>query len=305
MANRILRKRTSMFLALGVLATAMPSRAQEPDARRWTVDVEGMYRIVPNITYVTADNYESKLDVYAPRDTAGGPRPTVVFIHGGGWVNGTKEGASFAVLPYLARGWAAVNVEYRLAKVSRAPAAVEDARCALLWVWRNARVYGFDTTRVVVSGSSAGAHLALMASMLPVSAGLDRECQGPGEPKVAAIVNWYGITDVNDILSGPNEKRYAVEWLGSMTDREAVARRVSPLTYVRAGLPPVISIQGDADRTVPYTHSLRLRDALTQAGVPNELITIPGGGHGNFPTAERQRAYAAIEVFLNRYVGAR
>jgi acetyl esterase/lipase len=193
-----------------------------------------------------------------------------------------------------------VNVEYRLADVSLAPAAVEDARCALRWVWTHAKEYNFDTTRIVVTGSSAGGHLALTTGMLPLSAGLDRQCQAAGEPKVAAIVNWYGITDVNDILSGVNEKRYAVEWFGSMLDREEIARRVSPLTYVRPGLPPVITIQGDADRTVPYSHSLRLRDALTKAGVTNELVTIPGGGHGNFPAAERQRAYATIDAFLTK-----
>jgi acetyl esterase/lipase len=294
--------RRSMLAALALFIASSSARGQETDPYRWAVDAEGAYRIMSNITYVTANGYDAKLDVYMPKDTSGGRKPTVVFMHGGGWVKGTKEAEAFGVLPYLAKGWAAVNVEYRLASTSLAPAAVEDARCALLWVWRNAKAYNFDTTRVVVSGSSAGGHLALMAGMLPVSAGLDRECQGPGDPKVAAIVNWYGITDVADILSGPNEKRYAVAWFGSMVDRESVARRISPLTYVRPGLPPVISIQGDADRTVPYTHSLRLRDALTKAGVPNELVTIPGGNHGNFSASERQRAYAAIDAFLARYV---
>ena len=290
------------FLAVLALVGAQQASAQVSENYRWAVDVEGQYRIVSNITYVTATGVDVKLDVYASRDTTHGPKPTVVFYHGGGWVNLTKESHAFAVLPYLAKGWNAVNVEYRLASTAMAPAAVEDARCALLWVWRNAKAYNFDTTRVVVSGSSAGGHLALIAGMLPVSAGLDRQCQGPGDPKPAAIVNWYGITDVNDIISGPNEKRYAVAWFGSTMDRDAIAKRVSPLTYVRAGLPPVITIQGDADRTVPYAHSLRLRDALTKAGVPNELVTIPGGGHGNFPAAERQRAYAAVDAFLAKYV---
>ncbi|MDB4914434.1 MAG: Esterase/lipase [Gemmatimonadetes bacterium] len=287
---------------LAILAFASTARAQSNGNYRFAVDVEGEYRIISNITYVTATGYDAKLDVYESRDTTHGPKPTVVFYHGGGWVNLTKDSHAFAVLPYLAKGWNAVNVDYRLASTALAPAAVEDARCALLWVWRNAKAYNIDTTRIVVSGSSAGGHLALMAGMLPVSEGLDRQCQGKGDPRPAAIVNWYGISDVNDIISGPNEKRYAVAWFGSLTDREAIAKRVSPLTYVRPGLPPTISIQGDADRVVPYTHSLRLRDALNKAGVPNELITVPGGGHGNFSAPERQRAYAAIDAFLARYV---
>lgn len=292
-----------MRRALAILALASTTAAaQTNDSYRWAVDIEGQYHVTPGITYVTATGVDVKLDVYASIDTTHGPRPTVVFYHGGGWVRLTKESHNLAILPYLAKGWNAVNVEYRLGSQAVAPAAVEDARCALLWVWRNAKVYHFDTTRVVVSGSSAGGHLALMAGMAPVSAGLDRQCQGPGDPKPAAIVNWYGIADVNDILSGTNEKRYAVAWFGSTTDRDAIAKRVSPLTYVRPGLPPTITIQGDADRVVPYTQSLRLRDALTKAGVPNELITIPGGGHGNFPPAERQRAYAAVDAFLAKYV---
>jgi hypothetical protein len=71
--------------------------------------------------------------------------------------------------------------------------------------------------------------------------------------KVAAIVNWYGITDVADLLDGPNAKHYAMEWLGSLSNGEELARKVSPINYVRAGLPPIITIHGDQDDIVPYT----------------------------------------------------
>ena len=110
-------------------------------------------------------------------------------------------------------------------------------------------------------------------------------------PKVAAIINWYGITDVNDMLAGANARSYAVQWVGSGKNRDDVAKTVSPLTYVRAGLPPILSIQGDADPIVPYSQNTRLRDALTKAGTPNELLTIPGGGHGNFNAEQRSQAY--------------
>ena len=98
--------------------------------------------------------------------------------------------------------------------------------------------------------------------MIPESAGLDRECPGVPLPKVAAIIDRYGITDVGDLLDGPNLKSYAVAWLGSQPNRMEIARTVSPLTYVRSGLPPILSIQGDADPTVPYSHSVRLQEAL-------------------------------------------
>jgi len=258
------------------------------------------YRIVPNITYVTANNFEAKLDVYSRTDTQA-PQPTIIFIHGGGWTGGAKETQTFNLTPYLEMGWNAVNVEYRLARVSLAPAAVEDCLCALRWVIRNAKQYGFDTTKLVVSGGSAGGHLALTTGMIPASAGLDRQCPGTEELKVAAIVDWYGITDVADLLDGENMRAYAVQWLGSMPNRVEIAKRVSPLTYVRAGIPPIISIQGDADPVVPYSHSVRLQQALEKAGVDHELVTIPGGKHGNFTRAENQRAYVAIKAFLAKH----
>jgi acetyl esterase/lipase len=204
-------------------------------------------------------------------------------------------------LPWLEMGWNVVNVEYRLARISRAPAAVEDCLCALRWIGAHAAEYKIDPKRLVVSGDSAGGHLALTTGMIPDSAGLDRECASTTPlPKVAAIVNWYGITDVADILDGPNMKLYAVTWMGSMPNRTEIAKRVSPLTYVRADLPPIFTIHGDADPTVPYTHATRLHEALRAAGVQNQLLTIPGGKHGNFTADERLRIFTAIEEFLEK-----
>jgi acetyl esterase/lipase len=198
-------------------------------------------------------------------------------------------------------GYAVVNVSYRLARVAQAPAAVEDCLCALRWIARNAKEYEFDLSRIVTTGYSAGGHLALTTAMIPASAGLDRQCPGPDMPKVAAVVNWYGITDVVDLLDGPNMKPYAVSWLGSAPDREAVARRVSPLSYVRKDLPPTLTIHGDADPTVPYTHATRLHAALQNGGATSELVTIPKGVHGNFPRAEQIRAVAAMRAFLAKH----
>ena len=285
-----------LSLTLGVLMVSVyPALGQG-----FSASITAPYRVTPNITYLTAANFEAKLDVYSRTDLTT-PQPTLIWIHGGGWTGGNKEGATFSLLPYMEMGWNVVNVEYRLAKISLAPAAVEDCLCALRWVFHNAKQYGFDTSKIVVSGGSAGGHLALTTAMIPASAGLDRECPGTEELKVAAVVDWYGITDVADLLDGANMKTYAVQWLGSMPNRVEIANRVSPLTYVRAGLPPIISIQGDQDPVVPYSHSVRLQDALKKVAVDGELITIPGGKHGGFTRAENQRAYAAIRAFLAKH----
>lgn len=281
---------------------------QLSEAEKASVLVAHDYDVSVNITYKVANNYESKLDVYRPRE-AKTPTPIVMAIHGGGWVGGAKEETLLSDLPYLNMGFAVVNVEYRLGKVSPAPAAVEDCLCALHWIGRNAKKYNFDLNKVVVTGDSAGGHLALTTSMIPFSAGFENECAyeddenwaGPwtdSRPKVAAVINWFGITDVADMLQGPNTRAYAVSWLGSLPNREDLAKRLSPLTYVRSGLPPILTIHGDADKIVPYSHAVRLHEALTKAGIRNQLFTIPGGGHGDFTGDQDVKAFEAIRTFL-------
>ena len=83
-----------------------------------------------------------------------------------------------------------------------------------------------------------------------------------------------------------------------MPNASEVAKSVSPLTYVRPGLPPIITIHGDKDDVVPYAQATRLREALDKAGVPNKLVTIPGGGHGMFTQEQYATAYDEIWTFL-------
>src|ERR1700719_1391109 len=287
---------TTLFAAL---AFGPAAHAQSAEGLTKALHIYDSYRVVSNITYLTANNWDAKLDVYQARD-ATTPNPTLIYFHGGGWTAGSKESSSLTFLPFLDMGWNVVNVEYRLAKISLALAAVQDSLCALRWVYRNGKEYNVDTNRLVLMGNSAGGHLALTTGMSPASESLDSLCPGSEELKVAAIINWYGITDVNELLAGPNVRNFAVTWLGGMSNREEIAKRVSPLTYVRAGLPPIISIQGDADPTVPYSQNIRLHQALDKAGISNELVTIPGGKHGGFSEAEMTKAYAAIRAFLDK-----
>ena len=271
------------------------------------------YEVHTNIVYRVANNYEAKLDVYQPAGKSQ-PTPVVIVIHGGGWIAGTKEERTLEIPPFLQMGFAAVNVEYRLAQTSLAPAAVEDCRCALHWVFANAKKYNFDPARVVLQGGSAGGHLVLTTGMLTPAAGFDKECwtgqenfwsQSPGtdsDPRVAAIVNWFGISDVLDELHGPNAKGYAVIWLGDQPNADDLAKRLSPINYVTRSTPPIITIHGDKDALVPYGQSVRLHKALDAAGVPNQLYTVPGANHGGFSYEQNQGAWAAIREFLKKNV---
>ena len=291
---------SGILIVLAIMFAPIVAWGQVSDSGQWTAVIDGQYRVVPNVTYLTANNYEAKLDLYLPRNSTE-PNSTLVYIHGGGWVGGSKEVSIFRLLPYLEMGWSVVNVEYRLPGTSLAPAAVEDCRCALRWIIRNSEEYNLDTNKIVITGHSAGGHLSLITGMLTASAGLDRQCPGDEELKVAAIINWYGITDVGELLEGPNMKSYAVAWMGSMQNRHEIADRVSPLTYVRDELPPILTIHGDADPSVPYSHAVRLHEALTEVGVPNKLLTISGGKHGRFGSSETLRAYTAIHKFLKEH----
>jgi len=234
------------------------------------------YQIEANIRY---DRYpETVLDIVQSRAPALKNRPGVIVIHGGGWVEGDKESMleRFCV-PFVQHDFVAANIEYRLAKAAPAPAAVNDVLKAAQWFHNHAAEYKVDANQIIVVGESAGGQLALMVAMAPPSADL-----GP-VTKIVAVVDFYGIADVAGQLEGSNKQPYAEAWIPEQPARMDLARRVSPITYVRKGLPPVLAIHGDADPYVPYEQSAHLTKALKSAGSDAELITVQGGQHGFAP----------------------
>jgi len=293
-----------------VVLTSSVSIAQTSPSAPWVDYASGEYDIFPNITYGTANATALKLDLYLPRNRTSSV-PTLLLFHGGGWVAGMKERNVMQLLPYLSMGWAVLNVEYRLASDSPAPAAVEDCLCALRWAGAHAKEYNLDTARFVVTGGSAGGHLALIVGMLPPDSPFYRGCPTDDktrwkegtEPlvRVAAIINWYGIPDVEGLLEGPNAKHYAIEWFGSMSSRKELAHAVSPINYVRPGLPPIISIHGDEDDIAPYAQAVRLHKALDAVTVPNSLIPIHGAKHDGFSKEALVSSFAAIREFLRAH----
>jgi acetyl esterase/lipase len=291
-----MRKAILLVMALTTMQTGF---GQLPPSATWAAHASNEYQAFPNVTYLTASNYEAKMDIYQRRG-ATTPQPTVIFMHGGFWAAGSKETSLMSLMPWFEMGWNVVNVDYRLARVALAPAAVEDCLCALRFLAVQAKTYNIDVNRLVTTGESAGGHLSLTTAMIPESAGLDRQCAGALLPKVAGVINWYGITDVADVVDGPHRANLAAQWLGSLPNRDEITRRVSPLTYVRTGLPPIMTIHGDSDPLVPYPQAVKLHEALTKAGVQNQLLTIPGGKHGGFTPDERTRIYIAIREFLAR-----
>jgi acetyl esterase/lipase len=196
-----------------------------------------------------------------------------------------------------------INIDYRVADDSLAPAAVEDCRCALRWLYRHAKEYGFDTSKIVVAGESAGGHLALTTALLDFGDGFDNRCpprEGDVPLKTAAVISYSGPTDVADVLEGAHQQWYALMWFGSVPNRIELARRLSPLTHVRPGLPPIILAHGDQDPYVPYSQAARLHESLDRMGDLNQLITVPGPTHGwalERDLSVQQRVFEALENY--------
>jgi acetyl esterase/lipase len=246
--------------------------------------------IKPNIPY---DRYpQTVLDILRRKGDAAGNRPGMLVIHGGGWVRQVKERiVQGFCLPFVERGFVVANVEYRLGPVAPAPAAVTDVLVAAQWFHRHAREYGVDPNRIAVIGESAGAHLALMVGMSSAAAAL-----GP-VTKVAAVLDVFGVADVTDQLFGPHPMWYAQEWIPEQPHRRELSDRVSPLRYIRQGLPATLIIHGDSDEVVPYAQSRQLASGLRDAGVDVEFITVANGKHG-FTVEQWEHVLPRIFQFL-------
>ncbi|MDR0419423.1 MAG: alpha/beta hydrolase, partial [Prevotellaceae bacterium] len=243
-----------------------------------------------DVVYKTIDDWDGRMDLYLPPND-GNPTPIIINMHGGGWNHGEKEQISgFGSI--MKHNIAVANVEYRLTPQALAPAAVEDVRCAMLYIINNAKELNVDVNRIVFMGGSAGAHLALTAAYLQENSAYDAGCNKGIPFKVAAVLDRYGPTDLANFFS----YKSVVNWLGGQN--VDLAKKMSPLYYVNAKTPPTFIVHGDADAIVPYSQSKVLHDALIKAGVKTEFITVEGGGHGNFSKEKKDEVEEALVKFL-------
>ena len=223
------------------------------------------------------------------------PRPILVWIHGGGWVAGDKAAEVPQLIPYLERGWNVVNVNYRQGP-GTAPQAVDDVMCAYQRVIEIVEASGIPTDQVVVSGASAGGHLALLVGMLNSDG--NHPCRTTSPPK--AVVNWFGITDIEAVQEFLSETRpegnYAAAWIGNAAKVKEISSQYSPLFLVTENTPPIITVHGDVDTVVPYEQASALHESLSTT---NRLITIEDGNHSGFSDAQYRDAFQAIFQFID------
>lgn len=286
-----------IFLIAALFLTATTQAQTEDTASVKPVVFPVGYSSQLNVVYTTAKDWEGKMDLYLPAKEKG-PSPVIINIHGGGWNKGNKESQT-GFNTFFKEGFAVANIAYRLTGQATAPAAVEDTRCALIYLIKNAKALNIDVNKMVIMGGSAGGHLALMGGLLGNNHRFDTNCPGVDNIKVAAIIDKYGITDVWDWGYGSNiTSKSATRWLGNKANDQQFAATVSPITYVDKNSPPVFIVHGDADPTVPYQQSVDLHKKLVAAGVTTEFITVEGGLHGKFEKEKNSEINKAIMKFI-------
>lgn len=240
-----------------------------------------------DVNYAGTSNGSQAMDVYTP--STSGPWPVVVFIHGGAWVGGSKNGMRFIASGYTSRGWAVALINYRLSPTNIWPTHLYDCKAAIRWLRGHAATYDISTTRIAAHGSSAGAQLAAMLALTNGNSTYEGTvgAYGAQSSNVAAAVLYAAPTDFAGSFSQsfpsgctpPTGDPYQLYLGCTVAACPATAADASPLTHVASGAPPFMIWHGTADCVVPIQQSTDLRDALTAASVTNSYISLPGAGH--------------------------
>ena len=241
-----------------------------------------------NLAYASVQRRDLLLDVYAPKKKPDRPLPVILWIHGGGWRNGSKDRPGSA-LPVVKHGYVLVSVGYRLSGEAIFPAAIEDCKAAVRWVRAHAAEYGIDPDRLGVWGSSAGGHLVALLG----TAGDVRKWDEAHpvnleySSKPNAVCDWFGPTDflrMSDFKSridhdapGSPESRFIGAPIQEAPEKTELA---NPIKYVTPDDPPMLLMHGGNDMAVPFNQSELLYAALRKAGVEATLYKVEGGGHG-------------------------
>ena len=220
-----------LILSVFILVVVNGFSQEAGDTTYKPVEFPAGYKAALNTIYTYVNNWEGKMDIYfSPLAT--NPTPVVINIHGGGWNHGVKESQT-GFSTFFKAGFAVANIEYRLTGQATAPAAVEDTRCALIYLIKNAKQLNIDVDKIVIMGGSSGGHLALMGGLLGNDHRFDTNCPGVEKIKGAAIIDKYGITDVWDWAYGKNRtSKSATNWLGEKAKDEVFAKSVSPINYI-------------------------------------------------------------------------
>ena len=242
-------------------------------------------KVIRDLEYARPEGSPQLLDLYLPGKESPDPLPVVVWVHGGGWLNGSKENAKSA--SWLAtRGFAVASINYRLSTEARWPAQIDDCRDAVRWLRANAEKYRLDRDHIGAFGSSAGGHLVALMGTRPYPGG-EKDTS-----RIQAVCDWFGPSELLTMppnMKGDVANSNGAKLLGAtVKEVPEMAKEASALDNVSAGDVPFLIMHGGNDPNVPIEQSRKLHEALMKAGVASEFHIVDGGGHGGalFDTEE-------------------
>ncbi|OGO37316.1 MAG: hypothetical protein A2W35_02425 [Chloroflexi bacterium RBG_16_57_11] len=233
------------------------------------------------MTYCTApDGTKLVMDIYLPQ-TSTGPAPVVVYVHGGGWMSGSRndEIAKTFFGELTQRSFLVASLDYRLAPKYKFPAQIEDVKCAIRHLRANATQYNLDPNHIGAMGGSAGGHLVSLLGVTDPSLGWDVGMYPEQSSQIQAVIDMFGPMDIIALFKNSSIK-VGEQVFGVPNNSDPVLESYSPLAYITPDDPPFLILQGDLDSVVPVEQSLLLRDRLETTGVPVEFIIVKNAGHG-------------------------
>ena len=233
--------------------------------------------VLHDIPYRPGASKQWRLDLAMKKDLRGQPRPGIVVIHGGGWLEGDrssfasrKHGVPGNIEDFADLGFVAVTINYRLSGEATFPAALEDCKCVVRWLRRHAKEYNLDPKQIGAYGNSAGGHLAMLVGMVGKEA--DLEGDGPyqeASSAVQAVVSDSGPIDLLYQYQHGSLKQVVSKFMGGAPDgeRAALYKKASPLHQIGKDTPPLMLIYGGADEQVPVETADQFVLALGRAGL--------------------------------------
>jgi len=246
-------------------------------------------KVLRDVEYVPGGGHTRSFDLYVPEAKPGVKIPLVIWVHGGAWRGGSKDGNQ--ALWLLKEGFAVASVNYRLSGEAHFPAQIEDCKAAVRFLRAHAQEYGIDGDHFGVWGSSAGGHLVALLGVTGGVRSLDGNNDTPNiSSKVQAVCDFFGPSDLltmssqdafsqvqHDDPSSPESQLVG----GPIQQNVDKALSASPVNYITPDDPPFLIVHGDNDPLVPIGQSWELYGTLQKAGVKATMHLVPNGGHGD------------------------
>jgi acetyl esterase/lipase len=262
-----------MFRPILLLAFASSVLAQTPAPKPKTANdyvAQLVAKLSPTrkIVYKKVADREMSLHVFQPEGWKAADKCVCyITIHGGGWTGMGPERMYAFADHYAKLGLVSISVQYRLASTKTNTTVfdcVKDVRSAVRYVKAHAGELGIDPGKIIVSGGSAGGHLAASTAMFDVNEDSD---DLKVSPTPNALVLLFPVIDTSK--DGYGNAKIGERW-----------KELSPAHNVRPGLPPTITFHGTGDTTTPFKGAQIFHDAMLKAGNRSELVVNEGGAHG-------------------------